>query len=122
MGKEVIVRLSTGLASRGVIYTDSNGRDMQRRLRNFRPSWSLNASEAAGFEASAGNYYPMNAVATIGARMDLSSGLSVGGSIFPFYRHLCWTSTGAPAKALPIEHSSEPARARYKHQAGCKRG
>ena len=75
VGKEVIVRLSTGLASGGVLHTDSNGRDMQRRLRDFRPSWNLNTSEAAGFEASAGNYYPMNAVATIGARMGSRVGL-----------------------------------------------
>ena len=62
----MIVRLRTGLASGGVLHTDSNGRDMQRRVRDFRPSWSLNTSTAAGFEAEAGNYYPINSVATLG--------------------------------------------------------
>jgi hypothetical protein len=40
-GREVVVRSSTDLASNGLLFTDSNGREMLPRKRNARPSWPL---------------------------------------------------------------------------------
>lgn len=44
------------LASKGTFYTDSNGREFQRRVRNERPTWDLEVTEPV-----AGNYYPSTA-------------------------------------------------------------
>ena len=55
LGKEIISKFSTSLDTKGVWYTDANGRSMQKRVRNFRPTWKLNQTEPA-----AGNYYPVN--------------------------------------------------------------
>ncbi|KAJ8870547.1 hypothetical protein PR048_029570 [Dryococelus australis] len=52
-GKEVISRFTTKLDSKGIFYTDANGREMQKRQRNYRPTWTWNISEPV-----AGNYYP----------------------------------------------------------------
>ncbi|PSN54844.1 Lysosomal alpha-mannosidase, partial [Blattella germanica] len=38
----------------GVFYTDSNGREMLERKRNYRPTWTVDVAEPA-----AGNYYPI---------------------------------------------------------------
>ncbi|KAL1517915.1 hypothetical protein ABEB36_001615 [Hypothenemus hampei] len=53
-GKEVITRFSTPLKTNGTFYTDSNGRQLMKRIRNFRPTWNLTVKEA---ESS--NYYPV---------------------------------------------------------------
>ncbi|KAF5279397.1 hypothetical protein FQA39_LY05507 [Lamprigera yunnana] len=53
-GIEVITKYMTKLKSDGTFYTDSNGREMMKRVKNFRPSWNLNVSEEV-----AGNYYPV---------------------------------------------------------------
>ena len=55
LGKEIISKFSTSLDTKGVWYTDANGRSMQKRVRNFRPTWKLNQTEP-----TAGNYYPVN--------------------------------------------------------------
>eukprot|EP00977_Amphora_coffeiformis_P018464 scaffold6506_cov171-Amphora_coffeaeformis.AAC.12 len=55
-GKEVVTRFVTPIASEGVFYTDSNGREFQKRFRDYRPSWNLEVNEPI-----AGNYYPVNA-------------------------------------------------------------
>mmetsp|Transcript_18225 Transcript_18225/g.45299 ORF Transcript_18225/g.45299 Transcript_18225/m.45299 type:complete len:543 (-) Transcript_18225:104-1732(-) len=60
VGKEVIVRYSTGLNTEGTWATDANGRDMQRRHRDHRDDWTLNVSEPV-----AGNYVPCGSVATL---------------------------------------------------------
>ena len=60
VGKEVISRFTSDIASGGVWYTDSNGREFQVRRRNFRPTWEWNATEV-----TAGNYYPCNTGAGI---------------------------------------------------------
>ncbi|XP_012260438.2 lysosomal alpha-mannosidase isoform X2 [Athalia rosae] len=60
IGKEFITRYSSVLDTRNVFYTDSNGREMLRRERDFRPTWSLNLSEPV-----AGNYYPVTAKITL---------------------------------------------------------
>jgi hypothetical protein len=56
LGKEVtsVIRVAN-LATRGVFYTDANGREMQQRKRDFRPTWTLNLTEPI-----ASNFYPVN--------------------------------------------------------------
>ena len=54
-GKEVITRFDTDIKSDQLFYTDANGREMQERKRNYRPTWKLNITEPV-----AGNYYPVN--------------------------------------------------------------
>lgn len=54
-GKEVISRFFTVMKTKGEFYTDSNGREMLKRKRNFRETWKLNLKEPV-----AGNYYPVN--------------------------------------------------------------
>ncbi|KAJ8919646.1 hypothetical protein NQ315_006173, partial [Exocentrus adspersus] len=53
-GKEVITRYKTRLNSDSVFYTDSNGRELVKRVRNFRPTWKVSLQEPV-----AGNYYPV---------------------------------------------------------------
>uniref|UniRef100_A0A8C5FED1 Lysosomal alpha-mannosidase n=1 Tax=Gadus morhua TaxID=8049 RepID=A0A8C5FED1_GADMO len=60
LGKEVITRLDSSIASSGVFYTDSNGREVLRRKKDFRPTWDLRQTEPV-----AGNYYPINSRAYI---------------------------------------------------------
>jgi len=55
-GKEIVARFSTPIQSKGVFFTDSNGREFIERRRNFRPSWSLTT-----YEPVAGNFHPVNA-------------------------------------------------------------
>ncbi len=45
LGKEVFTRFTSDIASNNVSYTDSNGREMQRRQVNFRPTWNLTVEE-----------------------------------------------------------------------------
>jgi alpha-mannosidase len=62
-GKEVIVKYSSSLQSKGVFYTDSNGKELLKREYNKRgPSYPTpyNISEEV-----AGNYYPVNALMTL---------------------------------------------------------
>ncbi|XP_054635980.1 lysosomal alpha-mannosidase isoform X1 [Dunckerocampus dactyliophorus] len=60
LGKEVITRLDTDIKSSGIFYTDSNGREVLQRKKDFRPTWHLRQSEPI-----AGNYYPINSRAFI---------------------------------------------------------
>mmetsp|Transcript_897 Transcript_897/g.1222 ORF Transcript_897/g.1222 Transcript_897/m.1222 type:complete len:1115 (-) Transcript_897:41-3385(-) len=63
LGKEVVIKYSSSLKSKGVFYTDSNGREMVKRIRDGRgPSYPqpLNISEPV-----AGNYYPINAMVAL---------------------------------------------------------
>uniref|UniRef100_A0A8K9VAN3 Lysosomal alpha-mannosidase n=1 Tax=Oncorhynchus mykiss TaxID=8022 RepID=A0A8K9VAN3_ONCMY len=60
LGKEVISRLDSSINSSGVFYTDSNGREMLQRRKDYRPTWNLRQSEPI-----AGNYYPINSRAYI---------------------------------------------------------
>merc|ERR1719410_2086728 len=56
-GKNVITRFfSSDVNSNSTFFTDSNGREFQKRIKNHRPSWPLEVHEPV-----AGNYYPMNA-------------------------------------------------------------
>ncbi|NXO93238.1 MA2B1 mannosidase, partial [Certhia brachydactyla] len=55
LGKEVISRFETPLRTAGRFYTDSNGRQVLERRRDYRPTWNLTQTEPV-----AGNYYPVN--------------------------------------------------------------
>ncbi|CAK9820569.1 Lysosomal alpha-mannosidase [Anthophora plagiata] len=54
ISKEVVTRYSSNLNSTGEFYTDSNGREMLKRKRNYRPTWKLDLKEEIS-----GNYYPV---------------------------------------------------------------
>ncbi|KAM8764773.1 lysosomal alpha-mannosidase isoform 2-T2 [Rhynchonycteris naso] len=54
-GKEVISYFDTALETKGLFFTDSNGREILERRRNYRPTWKLKQTEPV-----AGNYYPVN--------------------------------------------------------------
>lgn len=56
VGKEVVSRFFTVMKTKGVFFTDSNGREMLKRTRNARDTWKVNIKEAV-----AGNYYPVTA-------------------------------------------------------------
>ncbi|XP_058121283.1 lysosomal alpha-mannosidase-like [Anopheles ziemanni] len=53
-GKEIVSRFESDIASEGVFWTDSNGREMLRRVRNKRETWNLDLAEPIS-----GNYYPV---------------------------------------------------------------
>ncbi|KRT79199.1 glycoside hydrolase [Oryctes borbonicus] len=53
-GKEVITRYSTDLKTDSTFYTDSNGREMLQRIKDYRPTWDITLLEGV-----AGNYYPV---------------------------------------------------------------
>lgn len=55
VGKEVVARYSTDLITRRTFYTDANGRQIMKRIRDYRPSWNYTV-----FEPVSGNYYPVN--------------------------------------------------------------
>jgi len=55
LGKEVISVWRTDIASKQIFYTDSNGRDMQKRIINHRPTWTLKVTDPVS-----GNFYPVN--------------------------------------------------------------
>jgi lysosomal alpha-mannosidase len=54
-GKEIVSRFDSNLTSNGVFYTDANGRQIMKRVRNFRPTWNYTITEPIS-----GNYYPVN--------------------------------------------------------------
>ncbi|KAL4419672.1 hypothetical protein ABPG75_006770 [Micractinium tetrahymenae] len=56
LGREVVLLYTSDLESGDEFWTDANGREMVERVRDFRPTWKLNQTEAA-----AGNYYPLTA-------------------------------------------------------------
>ncbi|KAK4784826.1 hypothetical protein SAY86_019194 [Trapa natans] len=55
VGKEVITRMTANMVTDSVFYTDSNGRDFLKRVRNYRQDWPLTVTQPV-----AGNYYPIN--------------------------------------------------------------
>ncbi|KAM7277621.1 hypothetical protein ACFE04_004755 [Oxalis oulophora] len=54
-GKEIITKITSDIKTNGVFYTDSNGRDFIKRIRDFRSDWDLQVNQPI-----AGNYYPIN--------------------------------------------------------------
>ncbi|GAU24694.1 hypothetical protein TSUD_323030 [Trifolium subterraneum] len=55
VGKEVATRISTTMETNKTFYTDSNGRDFIKRVRDYRTDWDLEVHQPV-----AGNYYPIN--------------------------------------------------------------
>ncbi|XP_065866110.1 alpha-mannosidase At3g26720-like isoform X1 [Euphorbia lathyris] len=55
IGKEITTQISTTMMTNKTFYTDSNGRDFIRRIRDFRTDWDLQVNQPV-----AGNYYPIN--------------------------------------------------------------
>ncbi|KAM0950051.1 putative alpha-mannosidase [Dioscorea sansibarensis] len=55
VGKEVITQLTANMATNKIFYTDSNGRDFLKRVRDYREDWNLQVTQPV-----AGNYYPIN--------------------------------------------------------------
>ena len=45
VGKEVVVQYVTPIASQATWFADSNGREMQKRVRDFRPTWNFTVTE-----------------------------------------------------------------------------
>eukprot|EP00547_Thalassionema_nitzschioides_P006974 CAMPEP_0194203020 /NCGR_PEP_ID=MMETSP0156-20130528/2917_1 /TAXON_ID=33649 /ORGANISM="Thalassionema nitzschioides, Strain L26-B" /LENGTH=1049 /DNA_ID=CAMNT_0038928679 /DNA_START=43 /DNA_END=3192 /DNA_ORIENTATION=- len=56
VGKEVVTQYKCNIDNNGAFFTDSNGREFQKRVRSSRPTWKLNETEPI-----AGNFYPVNA-------------------------------------------------------------
>jgi len=50
------VRYESNVTSKDTFYTDSNGREMIKRVRDYRPTWKLDVTEPIS-----GNYYPLTA-------------------------------------------------------------
>jgi hypothetical protein len=80
LGKEVVLKFATAVQSKGTFYTDSNGREMVKRIRNGRgPSYPPLVSN----EPVAQNYYPVNSmIALDDGRNELVAvtDVSMGGS------------------------------------------
>ncbi|XP_074275157.1 alpha-mannosidase At3g26720-like isoform X1 [Silene latifolia] len=55
VGKEVVTQIRTPMKTNRTFYTDSNGRDFIKRIRDYREDWNLEVSQPI-----AGNYYPIN--------------------------------------------------------------
>lgn len=55
VGKEVITRMTANMVTNKEFYTDSNGRDFLKRVRDHREDWPLQVTQPV-----AGNYYPLN--------------------------------------------------------------
>ena len=52
--REIITRFDTDMATNGIFFTDSNGREMLQRRRDHRDTWEPKLQEKV-----AGNYYPI---------------------------------------------------------------
>lgn len=78
VGKEIVSRFQSSIKSNGVFYTDSNGREALKRVRNHRDTWDVQINEAV-----AGNYYPVTAKIAIEddqARLAVLTDRAQGGS------------------------------------------
>lgn len=54
-GKELSTEIVTNMATNGIFYTDSSGRDFIKRVRDYRSDWKIEVHQPI-----AGNYYPVN--------------------------------------------------------------
>ncbi|KAJ0096736.1 hypothetical protein Patl1_29103 [Pistacia atlantica] len=55
VGKEVISQITANMVTDKTFYTNSNGRDFLKRVRDYRADWNLSVNQPV-----AGNYYPLN--------------------------------------------------------------
>ncbi|XP_034916190.1 alpha-mannosidase At3g26720 isoform X1 [Populus alba] len=77
-GKEITTQITTTIKSNRTFYTDSNGRDFIKRVRDSRTDWELQVNQPI-----AGNYYPVNLGIYIqdnSTELSLLVDRSVGGS------------------------------------------
>ena len=81
------VSYESNITSRDTFYTDSNGREMLKRVRDYRPTWKLEVNEPVS-----GNYYPL----TAGMYLKVSS--PQGQKI-----HICIVLTSAADQTLLID-------------------
>ncbi|KAI3882205.1 hypothetical protein MKX03_027015 [Papaver bracteatum] len=78
ISKEITTKISTTLKTNKTFYTDSNGRDVIKRVRDYRADWDLQVNPRI-----AGNYYPINLGIYIGddkTELSVLVDRSVGGS------------------------------------------
>lgn len=55
VGKEIISKVTTDIKSEESFFTDANGRQTLKRIRNHRETWDYSVTEPVS-----GNYYPIN--------------------------------------------------------------
>ena len=55
IGKEIVAKYDVKLDTNESFFTDSNGRQMLKRTRNYRPTWKLDVTEPVS-----ANYFPVN--------------------------------------------------------------
>lgn len=80
LGKEIISIFSSDLETSGTFYTDANGREMQKRIRDHRDTFKINLTEPIS-----SNYYPVNSRIAIvdsakGIQLTVLTDRSHGGS------------------------------------------
>lgn len=82
-GKEVVVTWSMleNFDNENTFYTDSNGLEMQKRVLNYRPDWTLVTDEFAS-----SNYYPINSAIAMRSpstnmQLTIMNDRSQGGSV-----------------------------------------
>ena len=80
LGKEIISIFSSDLKTLGTFYTDANGREMQKRIRNHRDTFKINLTEPVS-----SSYYPVNSRIAIvddmkGIQLSVLTDRSQGGS------------------------------------------
>ena len=82
LGKEVVVNWELkDFSNESTFYTDSNGLEMQKRILNYRPDFTLVTDEFAS-----SNYYPINSALAIrspstGMQLTVMNDRSQGGSV-----------------------------------------
>ncbi|KAK9108609.1 hypothetical protein Syun_024620 [Stephania yunnanensis] len=54
IGKEIVTQITTNMKTNKTFYTDSNGRDFIKRIRDYREDWDLQVNQPVS-----GNYYPV---------------------------------------------------------------
>ena len=81
IGKEIVSRFYTVMDTAGAFFTDSNGREILQRKRNYRETWNIDLNETI-----AGNYYPINTKIAIEDKVNrlavLTDRSQGGGSIY----------------------------------------
>ena len=55
IGKEIVSYFTTNLTTASTFYTDANGRQLLKRVRDYRPTWPYTVIEPVS-----GNYYPVS--------------------------------------------------------------
>ncbi|KAL5280981.1 MAN2B1.2 family protein [Megaselia abdita] len=120
VGKEVISKFSSNIKSDKIFYTDSNGRDMMKRVRFSREDF-----EALYNETESSNYYPVTAsialedskirMAVLNDRAQGGSSLSDGSLELMVHRRLLRDDAFGVGEALNETHYGKGLIAKGKH-------